>query len=53
VERARVQIRTCGTQACVVNGPAWGDGFGVVTRNGVAPFPDALALAGALEQLLA
>jgi phosphopantothenoylcysteine synthetase/decarboxylase len=31
--KAAEQIRTCETDACVVNGSAWGNGFGVVFKN--------------------
>lgn len=30
----RAQIAACGTDACVVNGPAYGEGFGVVDAKG-------------------
>lgn len=30
----RAQISVCGTDACVVNGPAYGEGFGIVSANG-------------------
>lgn len=33
--KAREQIRQCRTDACVVNGPAYGEGFGIVTREEV------------------
>lgn len=48
------QIADCRTQACVVNGPAYGPGFGVVTAPGRRRhFPDRPALYAALERLLA
>lgn len=31
--KAATQLRVCRTDACVVNGPAWGGGFGVVDRQ--------------------
>ncbi len=40
------QIRECGTDGCVVNGPAYGEGFCWVTLAGAGMhFPDAEALA--------
>ena len=30
----RAQISTCGTDACVVNGPSYGEGFGVLFHSG-------------------
>ncbi|RME91984.1 MAG: DNA/pantothenate metabolism flavoprotein domain protein [Verrucomicrobia bacterium] len=49
---AREQLVRCRTDACVVNGPAWGEGFGVVTREGaVEPCSDAGELAGVLLRL--
>lgn len=30
----RAQIASCGTDACVVNGPSYGEGFGVVDAEG-------------------
>jgi phosphopantothenoylcysteine decarboxylase/phosphopantothenate--cysteine ligase len=30
----RVQIESYGTDACVVNGPSYGEGFGVLTKSG-------------------
>ena len=38
------------TDACVVNGPAYGPGFGLVTPTGHAPWADAGALFVALEK---
>lgn len=34
VERARSQLRECRTDACVVNGPAYGLGYGVLRTDG-------------------
>jgi len=48
--RAREQMAAYGTDLCVVNGPAWGAGFGVVTGATVERAPDAPAL---YERLLA
>jgi phosphopantothenoylcysteine decarboxylase/phosphopantothenate--cysteine ligase len=30
----RTQIADCSTDACVVNGPSYGDGFGVLSKSG-------------------
>lgn len=35
IRAAEKQIAGCLTNACVANGPAYGDGFGLVSRNGV------------------
>ena len=34
LEKAAQQMRDCSTDACVVNGRAWGGGFGIVSRDG-------------------
>ena len=45
VAKAREQILSNGTAACVVNGAAWGAGFGFVTRDGAPePLADKAAL---------
>ena len=45
------QIVECLTDACVANGPAYGEGFGLVTRNGTClHIADKPALFAALEQ---
>jgi phosphopantothenoylcysteine decarboxylase/phosphopantothenate--cysteine ligase len=31
---ASLQIANCGSDACVLNGPAYGEGFGHVGKNG-------------------
>jgi phosphopantothenate---cysteine ligase (CTP) len=43
VARARIQLETHDTDACVVNGPAYGDGYGLVAAvdAAVRHFPDA------------
>jgi phosphopantothenate---cysteine ligase (CTP) len=47
------QIATSRTNACVVNGPAYGPGFGLVSATGAAlHFPDKPALAAALADRL-
>ncbi len=34
IRAAEIQIAECLTNACVANGPSYGDGFGLVARNG-------------------
>ncbi len=47
------QIQECHTNACVVNGPAYGTGFGVVTPGGnCTDLPDTAALFERLQALL-
>jgi phosphopantothenoylcysteine synthetase/decarboxylase len=36
INAARQQIAECSTDICVANGPAYGDGFGLVAREGKA-----------------
>ena len=43
--RARLQLETCQTDACVLNGAAFGDGFAYLTANSQRDFPDKAALA--------
>jgi len=51
VERAAAQIRESGTDGCVVNGDAYGSGFGLLLQEGgVEHFADKAALAGHLAQ---
>jgi len=53
VRMAEKQLRECLIDACVANGAAYGDGFGVVTSNGkCVHVPDAAALFEALEKFL-
>jgi len=53
VASALEQIRGCRTDLCVANGPAYGDGFGIVFRNGdVRHCPDRTALFYALSDWL-
>jgi len=48
---ARLQIQSCGTSACVVNGLAYGAGYGLVTADGASDhFASAVALYRALER---
>ncbi len=50
---AEKQIAECQTDACIVNGPAYGKAFGLVRKGGVLePLNDAPALFAALEKLL-
>jgi phosphopantothenoylcysteine synthetase/decarboxylase len=51
VRAARRQIAECGTNACVANGPAYGQGFGLVTAKSQKHFADRPALFRALEKL--
>jgi phosphopantothenoylcysteine synthetase/decarboxylase len=46
LERARRQVAECGTDACVVNGAAWGEGFGFLEPpHAAVPLADSAALA--------
>jgi phosphopantothenoylcysteine decarboxylase/phosphopantothenate--cysteine ligase len=50
---AKRQIAECRTDVCVVNGPAYGEGFGVVLRDGkAAHFTSAPALFVTLEKIV-
>ena len=50
---AERQLAECRTDACVVNGPAYGKAFGLVKKDrSLTPLPDAAALYEALEALL-
>jgi len=49
----RAQITACGTDACVVNGPSYGKGFGLLSAEGsLAHFADRGALCAALAERL-
>lgn len=53
IRLARKQIAECRTNACVVNGPAYGPGFGLARERGeCAHLKDAVALFSALEGLI-
>lgn len=52
IEKASRQIFENQTDACVANGPAYGEGFGLVTPDGCQPIADAAALYCALEQFV-
>jgi phosphopantothenoylcysteine synthetase/decarboxylase len=52
--KGRAQIAECATDACAVNGAAYGDGFGFLTRDGAQThLPDKSALADFLATWLA
>jgi phosphopantothenate---cysteine ligase (CTP) len=56
VQRARDQITRYHTDLCVVNGPAYGPGFGLVTADeptAVRSYPDAESLYAGLWELVA
>ena len=48
---ARKQIADCTTDFCVANGPAYGQGFSLVTRDGQKHFAATAGLFAALEKL--
>jgi phosphopantothenoylcysteine decarboxylase/phosphopantothenate--cysteine ligase len=50
IAAARKQIVECSTDACVANGPAYGSGFGLVTRRSKTHLADATVLFEALER---
>ena len=53
IRLARRQITECRTDACVANGPAYGEGFGLVkVGGGVKHLPAAAALFAALEEFM-
>src|SRR5687767_1907493 len=52
IARASRQIFENQTDACVANGPAYGDGFGLVTPEGCELAADAPALYGMLDQFI-
>jgi phosphopantothenoylcysteine decarboxylase/phosphopantothenate--cysteine ligase len=52
IEKASRQIFENQSDACVANGPAYGEGFGLVTPEGCADIGDAPALYRALEEFL-
>ena len=52
VEKAVRQISECKTDGCVVNGPAWGVGFGFVAGDSaVTELPDRPAICQFLANL--
>jgi hypothetical protein len=53
LRRAERQIAECLTDACVANGPAYGEGFALVRTDGEnAHLPDAATLFEALEKFI-
>jgi phosphopantothenate---cysteine ligase (CTP) len=52
IEKASRQIFENQTDACVANGPAYGEGFGLVTPDGCQPIEDAAALYRGLDQFI-
>ena len=52
IEKASRQIFENQTDACVANGPAYGDGFGLVTPDGCQPMENGAALYRALEEFI-
>jgi phosphopantothenoylcysteine synthetase/decarboxylase len=53
IEKASRQIFENQTDACVANGPAYGEGFGLVTPDGCEPLQDAASLYAALGKFVA
>jgi phosphopantothenoylcysteine decarboxylase/phosphopantothenate--cysteine ligase len=52
IRAAQKQISECLTDACVANGPAYGEGFGMIESGGeIMHLPDAAALFEALARL--
>jgi phosphopantothenoylcysteine decarboxylase/phosphopantothenate--cysteine ligase len=53
IAAAQAQLAECRTDACVANGPAYGEGFGVIKRAGEPVHcPDMAVLFTALEEIL-
>lgn len=52
IEKASRQIFENQTDACVANGPAYGEGFGLVTPEGCETAPNATTLFQILEQFI-
>ena len=52
VRAAERQLAQCLSDACVVNGPAYGEGFGLITRGGHVHLADPPKLFDALEKLM-
>jgi phosphopantothenoylcysteine decarboxylase/phosphopantothenate--cysteine ligase len=52
IEKASRQIFENQTDACVANGPAYGEGFGLVTPDGCEPLQDAPSLYAALGEFV-
>jgi len=52
VRLAQSQIEQCMTDACVANGRAYGEGFGLVTHGACEHLPELVQLFAALEKLI-
>jgi phosphopantothenoylcysteine decarboxylase/phosphopantothenate--cysteine ligase len=53
ISAAQRQIAECSTDLCIANGPAYGEGFGLVARNGkVAHLSSAPLLFEALDKFV-
>ncbi len=53
IQAAQKQLSECLTDACVANGPAYGEGFGLIETDGrIAHLPDVSALFDALSRLV-
>ena len=52
IRAAEQQLIQCLTDACVANGPAYGEGFGLITRSHHVPLADPPKLFEALEKLV-
>jgi phosphopantothenoylcysteine decarboxylase/phosphopantothenate--cysteine ligase len=52
LQLAERQIAECRTDACVVNGPAYGDGFGLVVGGKLRHSPDRAGLFEGLEKII-
>ncbi len=50
IQAAEQQLLQCLTDACVANGPAYGEGFGLITRSSHVPLADPPKLFDALER---
>ena len=52
IDAAKEQLARCRTDACVANGPAYGEGFGLITRSSQVHLADPPKLFDALEKLV-
>ena len=52
IRAAEQQLARCRTDACVANGPAYGEGFGLINRGGHLHLADPPKLFDALEKLV-
>lgn len=53
LQKARLQLQTCGTDACVLNGAAFGAGFAYLTTDERKDFPTKASLVRFLAQKVA